>query len=84
MKITILLLLLSTIAWAGKKAAPAVTPNFFDVDTDTSEIRPDKQVAIDHYKNRIKKLEAERPTRKSTGMSASDRIENNRAINPSM
>lgn len=76
------LLLLSTIAQASK---PVQTANFFEVDTDIKDIRPDKQVAIEHYKNRIKKLESDRPTQKKPGMNAAEKnMQSSQMINPAL
>lgn len=82
MKIVIALLLVSNFASASK---PAQTANFFEVDTDITDIRPDKQVAIEHYKNRIKKLESDRPTQKRPGMNAAEKnMQSSQMINPAL
>jgi hypothetical protein len=82
MKIGITLLLVSTIAWASR---PAQTPNFFEVDTDITNIRPDKQVAIEHYKNKIKKLDSDRPSQKRPGMNAAEKnMQSSQMVNPAL
>lgn len=69
MKFAITFFFLSLSAFASKP----VQPNFFAVDTNTLDIRPDKEVAMKHYENRIKKKEKDRRPAPKDQMSAAER-----------